>query len=266
MNKDICNKHLYTINGSLNKYYKTNFNMYKDTDIYCVFMKNLRFADSIFPYFLGDSIDKIVDKIVMFITNNKKVYYSVLTREKDEWGDFMKVILINDDGLLYYYFMKNIKMLKKQNKIGGAITKEEQYYKKVINDDFKILKTLFQIVLQGNNLTVVKTKLMMFYVNYHLNDKIKNKFDNYREAYKYVFKKYGNPTKFFGRYAKHIRKITLDNFKDFKSTTKLTNKEIIKQMKLKKVSGSLNHYLNLVPSYYNKTYIRKAVEKKLSKL
>lgn len=264
MNKAICNKHLYTINGSVNNYYKTNFNMYKDIDIYCVFMGNLKFGDTHFPNFMGDSVEKIIDKIVMFITNHKKVYYDILYKDKE----VTKFIFINEDGLLGYYFMKNIKkIIQKKNKIGGAaITKQEQYYKKVINNDFKILKTLFQIVLQGNNLTVIKTKLMMFYVNYHLNNKVKNKFDNYREAYKYVFKKYGNPSNFFKRYAKHIRKATLDNFKDFKSITKITNKEIVKKMKLKRVSGSLNHYLNLVPSYYNKTYIRKAVEKKLSKL
>jgi len=237
--------------------------MYKDIDIYCVFMGNLRFGDTHFPNFMGDSVEKIIDKIVMFITNHKKVYYHILYKDKE----VTKFIFVNEDGLLSYYFMKNIKKItQKQNKIGGSTTKQEQYYIKVINDDLNISEALLQIVLQGNNLTVIKTRLMMFYVQYHLNDKVKNKFDNYRDAYKYVFKKYGNPTKFFERYARYVRKVILDNFNEFKANTKLTNDEIVKKMKLKRVSGSLNHYLNLVPSYYNKIYIRKAVENKLSKL
>ena len=263
MNKDICNKHLYTINGNVNSYYKTNFNMYKDIDIYCVFMGNLRFGDTHFPNFLGDSVEKIVDKIIMFITNHKKVYYTILYKDKE----FTKLVLINENGLLAYYFDEYVnKISKKKNKIGGAITKEDQYYMKVIGSSFDFLGALKQIVLQGNNITVIKTKLMMFYVEYHLDNKIKDKFNNYREAYKYVFEKYGNPTKFFERYAKYVRKVILDNFNEFKTNTKLTNSDIIKKLKLKRLSGSLNYYINLVPSYYNKTYIRKAVEKKLSKL
>ena len=203
----------------------------------------------------------------MFITNHKKVYYHILFTRKDELGVFTRYVLINESGLLDYYFNENMdKISKKQNKIGGAITKQEQYYMEVVHADLNFSRVLVQIVLQGNNITFIKTKLMIIYVHYHLGDKIKDKFDNYREAYKYVFEKYGNPTKFFQRYAKYMRKMILKNFNEFKSNTKLTNSDIIKKMKLKRMSGSLNHYLNLLPSYYNKSYIRKAVEKKLSKL
>ena len=275
MENKICKNFFLTKNGNFNRIIKKNFGLLKNSEIYCLFYNQYKFIDTVFPKFIGDSIEEIIKKICLFIKESDNFYFlfdsfkinainviSLKIMKKNEYG-----YIINKNNLFDFFFLY---FLINDKELSGIDIK------KITNSNWKYHGNSKKVIIDLiNNLNInkIKNNLIFEYIGKknESNPKKYKNIKNFKELYKLFDIEV--ISKGILKMIKEVKISINDKKKKFKkkinelgfNDNESINKLIIKNMGLKKLPNSINYYLKFVDDYYNKKYIKQEVKKILDK-
>lgn len=260
----ICNKFFFTKRGNITKVFKDNYKLFRDYELNCLLNDKRKFVyNLIFPNFIGRDFNEILDYICYFINNKDNLYY------------------LNDENIANNLKYNNIILFKKKNfkyfVIYLSILTEKdinitEIIKKNFGDIIDEKRQIFFIYnfFLNNNLNYCKNSLRhLIYDNIYKEYKntIFKKVKNFKELY-YIIensKQFKNKIKHIDKIAKILKK-TIDT--EIKSNLKELHEKKIDlfnevSLCIKKIPNSISFYLQYLPEYFNKSYVKKELIKKL---
>jgi hypothetical protein len=262
-----CDKFLYTEKGNIIKEFRNDFSKLRDNELNCFLDDKRKFVRIYFPGLIGYDVEKIIDKICMFISNSEEFYYLPGLKINEKNRKNINITLVSKKTLIYYKFYLNILSninLKNYKNIDEYIDKDIKY-------------NVFFELLINNSKNFIKNNIIHYkFKRCYKNDYIKKKINNFYELYKEIYNLYepnikkinedsikfkGQINKDMSKYVKEMSKYSFEELNNFKG---LKGKKII-NYKLKRIHDSVSFYLKYIPEYYDKEYVRKEVIKKLRK-
>lgn len=293
MDNKICKKFFLTENGNLNRIVKKNFGLLRNSEIYCLLNGQYKFIETMFPKFIGDTVEEIIEKICLFIKKSDNFYYifnpleidvtnkiRIRKLEKNENG-----YIINKNNLVDFFFYyslqntshKNLEKKSKKEKICNySLISEDDI---VISEDDaeamdEVMDDVEKFLINNVNLKKIKNYLIFNYISFvkkNYNPKKYKNIKNFNELYKLfdikvISEKVNKMLKIIKKNLKEEKKIFEKEFNKIElNDIESVNKFIIKKMELKKLPNRINYYLKFVDDFYNKKYIRDEVKKILDK-
>lgn len=264
----ICNNFFFTKSGNITKVFKDNYKLFRDYELNCLLNDNRKFIyNLIFPNFIGKTFNEIIDFICYFIDNKDNLYYEKYYENQDNIIKnnlkYNKIILFKKKNFKYFVIYlsileeKNINVTEIINKNFGDIVGEKS---------IEFIKNEFI----NNNLNYCKNSLRhLIYDNIY--KKYKNilfkEVKNYKQLYYAIenCKQFENKIKKIDGIAKILKKIIdteiKSNLKELREKKiDLFNKEFVY---FKKIPNNISFYLQYLPEYFNKSYVKKELVKKL---
>ena len=266
----ICNKFFFTKRGNITKVFKDNYKLFRDYELNCLLNDNRKFISGlIFPNFIGRDFNEIIDYICYFINNKDNLYYLQCNINQDNINkDNMKykeIYLFKKKNYNYFHFYINI-LKEKGINITGIINKN--FGDLIENESIKYIKNKFI----NNNLNYCINSLRhLIYDNIYKEYKntiFKNKeVKNFKEMYNIIenSKQFENKIKKIDKIAKILKK-NIDT--EIKSNLKVLREKKVdlfnrESVYFKKIPNNISFYLQYLPEYFNKSYVKKELIKKL---
>lgn len=261
-----CDKFLYTEKGNIIKEFINNFSKLRENELNCFMEGKRKFVEIYFPDLIGYNVEKIIDKICMFISRSDKLYYRTIERIKVKNKKNELIFLTSKDNFVYFRFYINI--IKATNNFLN--------YKNIINYNFGRIYYKLPIYFINNTKDFLKN-LIIHYKFKKCNEKEKlGNVNNFNELYNVIYEEYEPDIEKINRdcihfkkqikkdmkkYAENMSKYSFEELNDFVSKD---GKKIIR-WKMKNIPNSVSFYLKYLPEYYDKEYVKKMVIKKLRK-
>lgn len=262
----ICNKYFFTKSGNITKVFKDNYKLLRDYEFNCLISDNRKFISNlIFPNFIGRDFNEIIDYICYFINNKDNLYYQIQGNINKDNMKYKEIYLLKKKNYNYYHFYMSI-LKEKGINITGIIKKN--FGDLIENDNIKVIKNKFI----NNNLNYCINSLRhLIYDNIYKEYKntiFKNKeVKNYKELYYLIenCKKFKNKIKKIDKIAKILKK-NIDT--EIKSNLKILREKKIdlfnkESVYFKKIPNNISFYLQYLPEYFDKSYVKKELIKKL---
>lgn len=262
----ICDKFFFTKRGNITKVFKDNYKLFRDYELNCLLSDNRKFLlNLIFPNFLGKTFNEIIDNICYFIHNKDNLYYRIKKNSFEDNLKYNKITLLKEKKfkyfIIYLNILEDINITEIINKNFGDL---------IENDNVEVIKYEFI----NNDLNYCKNSLRHLIYNniskVYKNTLFKNKeINNFKELYNIIenSKQFKNNIKKIDKIAKILKK-TIDT--EIKNNLKIIKKEKYEEIilenlkkKFKKIPNNISFYLQYLPEYFNKSYVKKELVKKL---
>jgi len=261
---NICNKFFFTKSGNITKVFKDNYKLFRDYELNCLLNDNRKFLSGlIFPNFIGRDFNEIIDYICYFINNKDNLYYSIKKNSIENNLKYNKITLLKKKNYNYFYFYISIREEKDIN-ITDIIKKN--FGDLIGNEDIEVIK----IVFINNNLNYCRN-----FFRYIIYDNIYKEYKNilfkevknYKELYSLIknCKQFENKIKKIDEIAKILKKIIDTEIKNNLKELREKKLDIFNEGSkyFKKIPNSISFYLQYLPEYFNKSYVKKELVKKL---
>ena len=262
-----CDKFLYTEKGNIIKEFRNNFSKLRENELNCFMEGKRKFVRIYFPDLIGYNVEKIIDKICMFISKSDKLYYKTTERIKVKNKKNELIFLTSKDNFIYLSFFFNI--IKATNNFLN--------YKNFINYNVGKIYDSLPLYFINNTKDFLKNSIIhdRFKSCYQTAKKFKD-VNNFNELYNVIYEEYEPDIEKINRdcihfkkqikkdmkkYAENMSKYSFEELNDFVSKD---GKKITK-WKMKNIPNSVSFYLKYLPEYYDKEYVKKMVIKKLRK-
>lgn len=260
----ICNNFFLTKSGNITKVFKDNYKLFRDYELNCLLNDNRKFIYGlIFPNFIGKTFNEIIDFICYFIDNKDNLYYEKDYENHDNNLKYNKIILLKKKNFKYFVIYlsileeKNINVTEIINKNFGDIVGEKsiEYIKNVfINNNLNYCKNLLRHSIYDN--IYKKYKNILF-----------KEVKNYKELYYAIenSKQFKNKIKNIDKTAKILKKIIDTEIKNNLKELHEKKLDLFNEGSkyFKKIPNNISFYLQYLPEYFNKSYVKKELVKKL---
>lgn len=260
----ICNKFFFTKSGNITKVFKDNYKLFRDYELNCLLNDKRKFVSNlIFPNFIGRTFNEIIDYICYFINNKDNLYYKNHDNIIENNLKYNKIILFKKKNYNYLFFYMSI---CKEKGINITEIIKKNFGDFIENESIKYIKNEFI----NNDLNYCKNSLRhLIYDNIYKEYKniLFKEVKNYKELYNIIenSKQFKNKIKNIDKIAKILKKIIdteiKSNLKELREKKiDLFNKESVY---FKKIPNNISFYLQYLPEYFNKSYVKKELVKKL---
>lgn len=260
----ICNNFFFTKSGNITKVFKDNYKLFRDYELNCLLNDNRKFIYGlIFPNFIGRDFNEIIDYICYFINNKDNLYYNIKKNSIENNLKYNKITLLKKKNYNYFYFYISIREEKDINiteiikkNFGDLIENEGIKYikKEFINNNLSYCKNFFRYIIYDNIYKEYKNILF-------------KEVKNFKELYDIIenSKQFKNKIKKIDKTAKILKKIIDTEIK--KNLKELHEKKLDLfnegSKYFKKIPNNISFYLQYLPEYFNKSYVKKELIKKL---
>ena len=259
-----CNKYFFTKKGNITKVFKNNYKLIRDYDLNCLINDKRKFLKNyIFPNFIGKTFDEIIEYIYYFINNKDNLYYYTTDNYNENNLKYKKIFLLKEKNFDYLFFFLLINITEIIKKSFGdilvkniqVITEETKY--EFINNDLNYCKNLLRHLIYNSIYKEYKKTLFK-------NKEIKN----FKELYNIIenSKQFENKIKKIDEIAKILKKIIDTGIKNNLKEICEKKKKNLNELKTgyyKKIPNNISFYLQYLPEYFNKSYVKKELVKKL---
>lgn len=262
----ICNKFFLTKSGNITKVFKDNYKLFRDYELNCLLNDNRKFISClIFPNFIGRDFNEIIDYICYFINNKDNLYYSIKKNSIENNLKYNKITLFKKKNYNYFHFYasfseekeKRINITEIIKKYFGDLTENEgiEAIKNVfINNNLNYCKNFFRYIIYDNIYKEYKNILF-------------KEVKNFKELYDIIenSKQFKNRIKNIDEIAKILKKIIDTEIKNNLKELREKKIDLFNEGSkyFKKIPNSISFYLQYLPEYFNKSYLKKELIKKL---
>lgn len=285
MDNKICDKFFLTENGNLNRIIKKNFRLLEDSEIFCLFNGKYKFIETFFPKFICNTLEEIIEKICLFIKESDNFYcifnplkidvtneVRIKQLKKNEYG-----YIINKNNLVDFIFYYSLQNTSRQNLVNKSNKEKIHNYSLISEEDVEamdeVMDDVEKFLMNDVNLKKIRGYLILNYILFikkNYNPKKYKNIKNFNELYKLfdikvISEKVNKILKIIKKNLKEEKKIFEKILDEELGDVKSIDNFIVKELKLKKVSNSINYYLKFVDDFYNKKYIKDEVKKILDK-
>lgn len=255
----ICNKFFFTKSGNITKVFKDNYKLFRDYELNCLLNDKRKFVSNlIFPNFIGRTFNEIIDYICYFINNKDNLYYRIKKNSIENNLKYNKIILLKEQNFKYFKIYMNINITEIIKKKFADIIEEKSInyikYKFFLNNNLNYCKNLFRHLIYDNIYKEYKNILF-------------KEVKNFKELYSIIenSKQFKNKIKNIDKTAKILKKIIDTEIKNNLKELREKKIDLFNEGSLyfKKIPNNISFYLQYLPDYFNKNYVKKELVKKL---